>query len=149
MSWGQYWVRNMFFRSLRTSFHNFGPPNPTIWTLKKSRFFVKNPIFCDFDDFFKFQFYNPQIERLGQKCVLMAQICSLDVLDTCKYHGYLHMILKRTFKKIEKIWIFTIFATWELLKGKSAKNAKKADLLDFFQSPSKYHRNVSMVFVNV
>ena len=109
MSWGQYWVRNMFFRSLRTSFHNFGPPNPTIWTLKKSRFFVKNPIFCDFDDFFKFQVYNPQIKGLGQKCVFMAQICSLDVLDTCKYHGYIPMILRRTKKNNRKNLLFHHF----------------------------------------
>ena len=149
MSWGQYWVRNMFFRSLRTSFHNFWPPNPTTWTLKKSWFLVKNPIFCDFDDFLNFRFYNPQNGGSGQKCVFMAQICSLDVLDTCKYHGYIPMILRRTFKKIEKICFFIIFGTWELLKGKSAKNHEKADFLDFFQSPSKYHSNISTVFAIV
>ena len=71
---------------------------------------MKNPIFGDFDDFLKFQVYKPQIEGLGQKCVFMAQICSLDVLDTCKYHGYIPMILRRTLKKIEKFWFFIIFS---------------------------------------
>ena len=131
MSWGQYWVRNMFFRSLRTSFHNFWPPNPTTWTLKKSRFLVKNPIFCDFDDFLNFRFYKPQIGGSGQKCVFMAQICSLDVLDTCKYHGYIPMILRRTLEKSKKS-AFHHFWYLEASKGKISKKWWKSRFFRIF-----------------
>ena len=125
MSWGQYWVRNMFFRSLRTTFHNFWPPNPTTWTLKKPRFLVKNPIFCDFDDFLKFGFYKPQNGGSDQKCVFMTQICSLDVLDTCKYHGYIAMILRMTFEKIEKSAFSLCFADFPFRSSQLPKMMKK------------------------